>query len=167
MSSFEQLNRRYGPWVSLALGVAAVVYMRRCLGFAPVAVGVLMLARVGAAALRRLAPVIVSADSAGEPITPVPRWRRLVLPAAGGLVVSLWQNVLFYLLPLWWASAVPGSWKCFLSDCAGRDGAALMLRASLARLGAGPADRSRGVECRRAVRDAGPGRRRSRCPAAD
>ena len=44
MPSFEQLNRRYGPWVSLALGVAAVVYMRRGLGFAPVAVGVLMLA---------------------------------------------------------------------------------------------------------------------------
>lgn len=111
MPSFEQLNRRYGPWVSLALGIAAVVYMRRGLGFAPVAVGVLMLAWVGAAALRRLAPVIVPPDSAGEPITPVPRWRRLVLPAAGSLVVGLWQNVLFYLLPLWWASAVPGSWN--------------------------------------------------------
>lgn len=111
MPSFERLNRRYGPWVSLALGVAAVVYMRRGLGFAPVAVGVLMLAWIGAAALRRLAPITVSADSAGKPITPVPRWRRLALPAAGGLVVGLWQNVLFYLLPLWWASAVPGSWN--------------------------------------------------------
>ena len=111
MPSFEQLNRRYGPWASLALGVAAVVYMRRGLGFAPVAVGVLMLAWVGAAALRRLAPVVVPADSAGVSITPVPRWRRLVLPAAGSLVVGLWQNVLFYLLPLWWASAVPGSWN--------------------------------------------------------
>ncbi|MDP2707947.1 MAG: DUF2914 domain-containing protein [Burkholderiales bacterium] len=111
MPSFERLNRRYGPWVSLALGVAAVVYMRRGLGFAPVAVGVLMLAWVGAAALRRLAPVIVPADSVGEPITSVPRWRRLVLPAAGSLVIGLWQNVLFYLLPLWWASAVPGSWN--------------------------------------------------------
>lgn len=110
MLSFEQLNRRYGPWVSLALGVAAVVYMRRGLGFAPVAVGVLMLAWVGAAALRRLAP-IVPADSAGEPITSVSHWRRVALPAAGSVVVGLWQNVLFYLLPLWWASAVPGSWN--------------------------------------------------------
>lgn len=29
MPSFARLNRRYGPWVSLALGVAGVVYMRR------------------------------------------------------------------------------------------------------------------------------------------
>ena len=55
MPSFERLNRRYGPWVSLALGVAAVVYVRRGLGFAPVAISVLMLAWIGAAALRRLA----------------------------------------------------------------------------------------------------------------
>src|SRR3990170_4022215 len=111
MPSFERLNRRYGPWVSLALGVAAVVYVRRGLGFAPVAIGVLMLAWIGAAALRRLAPVAGSADSAAGSIAPVPRWRRLALPAAGSLVVGLWQNVLFYLLPLWWASAVPGSWN--------------------------------------------------------
>src|ERR1019366_3378970 len=65
----------------------------------------------GAAALRRLAPVVVPADSAGVSITPVPRWRRLALPAAGSLVIGLWQTVLFYLLPLWWASAVPGSWN--------------------------------------------------------
>src|ERR1035437_2669521 len=68
MPSFERLNRRYGPWVSLALGVAAVAYVRRGLGFAPVAVGVLMLAWIGAAALRRLAPVVVPADSAGVSI---------------------------------------------------------------------------------------------------
>jgi hypothetical protein len=111
MPSFERLNRRYGPWVSLALGVAAVAYVRRGLGFAPVAVGVLMLAWIGAAALRRLAPVVVPTDSAGVSITPIPRWRRLALPAAGNLVIGLWQNVLFYLLPLWWASAVPGSWN--------------------------------------------------------
>lgn len=111
MSSFARLNRRYGPWVSLALGVAAVVYMRRGLGFAPVAVGVLMLAWIGAAALRRLTPVVRSDDSAEVPLAAGSRWRRLALPAAGTLVVSLWQNVLFYLLPLWWASSVPGSWN--------------------------------------------------------
>jgi len=111
MPSFERLNRRYGPWVSLALGIAAVAYVRRGLGFAPVAVGVLMLAWIGAAALRRLAPVAVPAGSAEGSITPVPRWRCLALPAAGSLVAGLWQNVLFYLLPLWWASAVPGSWN--------------------------------------------------------
>jgi len=111
MPSFDRLNRRYGPWISLALGVASVAYVRRGLGFAPVAVGVLMLAWIGAAALRRLAPIVVSADPAGISITPVARWRRLALPAAGSLVVGLWQNVLFYLLPLWWASAVPGSWN--------------------------------------------------------
>src|SRR3972149_4000958 len=111
MPSFERLNRRYGPWVSLALGIAAVVYMRRGLGFAPVAVGVLMLAWIGAAALRRLAPVAVTPDSAEHPIASVSRWRRVGLPAAGSLVAGLWQTVLFYLLPLWWASAVPGSWN--------------------------------------------------------
>ena len=35
----------------------------------------------------------------------------MALPAAGSLVAGLWQNVLFYLLPLWWASAVVGSWN--------------------------------------------------------
>ncbi len=109
MPSFERLNRRYGPWFSLALGVATVAYVRRGLGFAPVAVGVLMLAWIGAAALRRLTPV--SADPAEIAIARETRWRRLALPAAGSLVVGLWQNVLFYLLPLWWASAVPGSWN--------------------------------------------------------
>lgn len=111
MPSFESLNRSYGPWASLALGIAAVVYVRRGLGFAPVAIGVLMLAWIGAAALRRLAPVAVLAASAEGSITPVSRWRRLALPAAGSLVAGLWQNVLFYLLPLWWASALPGSWN--------------------------------------------------------
>ena len=104
MPTFEHLNRRYGPWFSLALGIAAVAYVRRGLGFAPVAVGVLMLAWIGAAALRRLAP-------AGVSVASVPRWHRLALPAAGSVVVSLWQNVLFYLLPLWWASAVANSWN--------------------------------------------------------
>ena len=111
MQSFERLNRRYGPWLSLALGIATVVYVRRGLGFAPVAIGVLMLAWIGAAALRRLAPGAVPAESADGSITPVPRWRRLALPAAGSVVSGLWQNVLFYLLPLWWASAVVGSWN--------------------------------------------------------
>ena len=108
MLSFDQLNRRYGPWVSLALGVAAVVYMRRGLGFAPVAVGVLMLAWIGAAALRRLAPEPQAGPSA------LPRWRRMLVPTANSIVVSLWQNVLFYLLPVWWASAVLGSWNIAL-----------------------------------------------------
>ncbi len=104
MPSFAHLNRRYGPWVSLALGVAGVVYMRRGLGFAPVAVGVLMLAWIGGAALRRMPPDVDSN-------APISRWHRLARPAAGSLVVNLWQNVLFYLLPLWWASTVPGSWN--------------------------------------------------------
>ena len=104
MATFAHLNRRYGPWLSLALGIAGAAYMRRGLGFAPVAVGVLMLAWIGGAALRRLAPAVVSGAS-------VPRWRRLVLPAAGSVVVNLWQNILFYLLPLWWASTVPWSWN--------------------------------------------------------
>jgi Protein of unknown function (DUF2914) len=110
MPSLELLNRRYGPWVSLALGIAAVFYMRRGLGFAPVAIGVLMLAWILAEALRRLAPV-VPVQSADVPGATPSRWRRIALPAAGSLVATLWQDVLFYLLPLWWASAVWGSWN--------------------------------------------------------
>jgi hypothetical protein len=109
--SFEQLNRRYGPWLSLALGFAAVVYMRRGLGFAPVAVGVLMLAWIGAAALRRLAPASQAESAAASA---APRWRRMLVPTATSVVVGLWQNVLFYLLPVWWASAVLGSWNIAL-----------------------------------------------------
>src|SRR3972149_5784092 len=94
MPSFERLNRRYGPWVSLALGVAAVVYVRRGLGFAPVAVGVLMLAWIGAAALRRLAPVVGPAGSpwaaaraappGGGPGAWAPRPPAFVRPVPGG-----------------------------------------------------------------------------------
>jgi hypothetical protein len=108
MPSFEQLNRRYGPWISLALGVAAVVYMRRGLGFAPIAVGVLMLAWIGAAALQRFTP---ASPAEGTAQSAAPRWRRMVVPAGKSIVVGLWQNVLFYLLPVWWASAVLGSWN--------------------------------------------------------
>ena len=107
LPSFEYLNRRYGPWVALALGIIGVVYMRRGLGFAPVAVGLLMLAWIGAEALRRLAPDASPINS----LESVPRWRRLILPAAGSVVSGLWQDVLFYLLPLWWASAVLSSWN--------------------------------------------------------
>jgi hypothetical protein len=108
-SSFEQLNRRFGPWLSLALGIAAVAWFRRGLGFAPSALGVLLLAWMGALALRRLTPAGLPAQ--GDATPDAARWRRFLIPAGESVVVTLWQNVLFYLLPIWWASAAIGSWN--------------------------------------------------------
>jgi Protein of unknown function (DUF2914) len=104
MPPLGELNRRFGPWISLVLGIAAVFYMQRGLGFAPVAVGVLLLAWILAAGLRRITTTPAAPE--GAPETPQPRWRRLALPIGGTLIASLWQDILFYLLPLWWVSTV-------------------------------------------------------------
>lgn len=108
MPDLLALNRRYGPWIALALGVAGVAFMRQGLSFAPVAVGLLLLAWIAAEAIRRWTATLLQTDVADASPT---GWRRFALPAAGSLIAGLWQNILFYLLPLWWASAVLLSWN--------------------------------------------------------
>jgi hypothetical protein len=130
---WERLNRRWGPWVSLGLGALTVAFVRRGLDFAPVAAGVLTLAWTLAALVGRWlqAPEpgpgpdpsggpAPAADATRDPATvadappaapaPLPPphaapWRRVARTLAGSVVVGLYQNVLFYLLPVWFASA--------------------------------------------------------------
>jgi len=102
--SYERFNRRYGPWISLALGVATVVLVRRGTGYAPVAVAFLLLGWMIALSLKRLLGPAASADA--HPTRGVlPAIRRLAPAAAATASVGLYQNVLFYLVPVWAASA--------------------------------------------------------------
>ena len=89
------LNRRYGPWLALSSGVLTLIFWRRGASFAPAAVGGLVFAWTAAIALYRLFPV--REDEA--------RWRVILRALAGTVVAGLYQDALFFLLPLWFGSA--------------------------------------------------------------
>jgi hypothetical protein len=98
---YERLNRRYGPWISLGLGLVTVLLVHRGAGYAPVAVAFLLVGWMLALALRRWLDATKAADddeSGG-------RLRRLLPRAAATASVGLYQNVLFFLVPIWAASA--------------------------------------------------------------
>ena len=121
-----------------------------------------MLAWIGAEAMRRLAPVVVSSDLTGASIIPPPALASL--GPAGHRQLGRWPLAEYFVLP---AAPMVGVGRTGIVEHrvpghAGRDGIALVLRAPLARLGAGTADRPCHMECHRAVRDAGTGGRR-RC----
>jgi hypothetical protein len=109
--SFETFTRRVTPFVSLGLGIATVVFWRRGLWFAPWAILILVAGWALASIFGRgLVP-----QPAGVPDDPVrvvePRKRWLVRTALRSLVAGLYQNVLFFLVPLWAVSATLGSWN--------------------------------------------------------
>ncbi len=111
---YEKFNRRYGPWISLGLGVATVTFVRRGARYAPAAVAFLALGWFLAIGVRRFL-TRASASQAGEgpeganDSTPAPlapsRLRRMLPAAASTASVNLYQNVLFYLVPVWANSA--------------------------------------------------------------
>jgi hypothetical protein len=133
---YERLNRKYGPWVSLGLGIATVVFVRRGVRYAPIALATLMLAWGLAWFLKHRRKVVAVpggtpdaspdalADASPDALPdaspdaqpnaqtvesglPDGRVRiRRLLPSAGVTAsVALYQNVLFYLVPVWAASA--------------------------------------------------------------
>lgn len=91
----DALNRRYGPWLALASGILTLILWRRGASFAPAAVAGLVFAWTAAIALYRLLPVREEE----------PRWRRVLRTVAGTVVAGLYQDALFFLLPLWFGSA--------------------------------------------------------------
>ncbi len=96
---YDLWNRRLGPWVSLAMGLVTLAVVHRGYGFAPVAVSILVAAWTATAAVGRwLGPLPEAAGAEGP-------WRRRLRTVASSLVVGLYQNVLFYLLPIWFGSA--------------------------------------------------------------
>ena len=97
---YDLWNRRLGPWVSLAMGLVTLAVVHRGYGFAPVAVSILVAAWTATAAVGRwLGPVPPDRAAVEGP------WRRRLRTVASSLVVGLYQNVLFYLLPIWFGSA--------------------------------------------------------------
>ncbi len=102
--SWELFTRRVSPWISLALGVATVVVFRRGLWWAPLATVILLVAWLLASLFgRRLGR---EAAPAGAPET---RGQRLLRTAIRSLVAGLYQNVLFFLVPVWFFSATWGA----------------------------------------------------------
>ena len=87
--------RRYGPWFALASGLFTVFMVRRGASFAPLALTALLGAWTITTLLGRFLPM--DAQVGG--------WRRVARALGAGMVYSLYQLVLFFLLPIWFGSA--------------------------------------------------------------
>ncbi len=96
----ERLNRWLGPPLSLAAGLVAVFFVRREAGFAPLAVAILLAAWFAAALLSRL---LSRLENVAEPRRAV--WRKALGFLLRSFVSGLYQNVLFFLLPLYFVSS--------------------------------------------------------------
>ena len=90
---------KYAPWISLGVGVVASVLSKHEIDFAPKAVALLMLAWTLPAVLNRVLPGLP--EGANEP-----GWRRVARTiGAPFVIVALYKNVLFFLVPIWFSSA--------------------------------------------------------------
>jgi hypothetical protein len=90
---------QYAPWLSLGLGIVARVLSKHDIEFAPKAVALLVLAWTLPAIMARVMP---------DPLPGVvePRWRRVArTTGAPFVVVVLYKNVLFFLVPIWFGAA--------------------------------------------------------------
>lgn len=101
--NIETLNRRYGPWISLILGGVTVLVFRRGLEFAPIGLAYLILGWLLTIFISTVLPQKLSYFDANN--------RRRKLFSVGKkileiLSVGFYQNVLFYLIPIWFASTV-------------------------------------------------------------
>jgi len=91
-----------GPLLALGLGILAQVFARHTIAFAPKAVALLALSWALAAALGQWLP---EPRPGGAPAV----WRARLRAAGGTIIVSLLRNVLFFLVPIWFASATISS----------------------------------------------------------
>lgn len=90
---------RYAPFLSLGVGVLARVLSKHSIAFAPKAVALLLLAWTLPAIMARVLP-------APLPDAPEHGWRRAIrATGAPFIVVVLYKNVLFFLVPIWFGSA--------------------------------------------------------------
>lgn len=95
----RKLVSQYAPWLSLALGIGSRVAFKHEIEFAPKAVALLLLAWTLPAIVARVLPdPQPGATEAG--------WRRLArTTGAPFMVVVLYKNVLFFLVPIWFGAA--------------------------------------------------------------
>ena len=94
--------KRLTPLIALALGIVSQIFARHTVTFAPKALAFLVVAWVLAAGLGAWLPE-------GRADEPHARWRNVLRKAAATVSVSLFRNVLFFLVPVWFASSTFGS----------------------------------------------------------
>jgi hypothetical protein len=110
----RKFQQRYAPFVALGIGVLARVLSHHGVDFAPKAVALLALAWMLPFALARWTarPTPPPASDPAEP-TPTPARaslaKRLARVASTTVVVALYRNVLFFLVPIWFGSATLSS----------------------------------------------------------
>jgi hypothetical protein len=94
---FEKARQRVGPWLSLISGAITVFYLRRGPAYAPITVGIVLLAWWLSAVL---SPFLFRSEEAG-PSGPMFGKKRCLAMGSRMLVAGLYQNALFFLVPLW------------------------------------------------------------------
>jgi hypothetical protein len=99
VTALRTFASKYAPWLSLGLGVVARILSKHDIQFAPKAVALLLLAWTLPAFMARVLP-----DP--QPGAVEPGWRRAArTTGAPFIVVVLYKNVLFFLVPIWFGAA--------------------------------------------------------------
>lgn len=103
------------PAIALFLGILSQEYAKHTITFAPKAVALLVVAWALAAGLGEWLPE-------AQPDEPHARWRNFLRRAAALVTVGLFRNVLFFLVPIWFASSTLGAanmiWPLLLAGLA-------------------------------------------------
>jgi hypothetical protein len=90
------------PGIALGLGILSQEYAKHTIAFAPKAVALLVVGWALAAGLGEWLPE-------AQPDEPHARWRNFLRRAAALVTVGLFRNVLFFLVPIWFASSTLGA----------------------------------------------------------
>jgi hypothetical protein len=99
---WRKVLERLAPAIALGLGILSQTYAKHTIAFAPKAVALLVVAWALAAGVGKWLPE-------AKPDEPHPRWRDFLRKAAALVTVGLFRNVLFFLVPIWFASSTLGS----------------------------------------------------------
>ena len=98
----RKLLERLAPAIALFLGILSQMYSKHTIAFAPKAVALLVVAWALAAGLGEWLPE-------PSPDETHARWRTFLRKAAATVTVGMFRNVLFFLVPVWFASSTLGS----------------------------------------------------------
>ena len=101
---WNKFLRELTPAIALGLGILSQTYAKHTVAFAPKAVALLVVAWALAAGVGAWLPE-------PKPGEPHPRWRKLLRSAAATVTVGLFRNVLFFLVPVWFASSTLGAFN--------------------------------------------------------